>query len=208
MRSQVGLRKITMNKASGGDGIPVELFQIIKDDAVKVLHSICQQIRKNSAVATEMEKVRFYSNPKERQCQRMLRLPHIAHISHASKAMLKILQARLQQYVNIQMFKLDLGKAKEPEIKEPTSVEPSIKQETPRKTSTSALLTMSKSLWLSESQQAVENSSTDGNARLPDLPPEKFVCRARSDSKNWTWKRLVPHQERSTSRLYIVTLLI
>ena len=67
---------ITMNKASGGDGIPVELFQILKDDAVKVLHSICQQIGKNSAVATGLEKVSFHSNPKERQCQRMLKLPH------------------------------------------------------------------------------------------------------------------------------------
>ena len=67
-----------MNKASGGDGIPVELFQILKDDAVKVLHSICQQtgILENSAVATGLEKVSFHSNPKERQCQRMFKLPH------------------------------------------------------------------------------------------------------------------------------------
>ena len=69
------LGSITMNKASGGDGIPVELFQILKDDAVKVLHSICQQIW-NSAVATGLEKVSFHSNPKERQCQRMLKLLH------------------------------------------------------------------------------------------------------------------------------------
>ena len=67
------LGSIITNKASGGDGIPVELFQILKDDAVKVLHSICQE---NSAVATGLEKVRFHSNPKERQCQRMLRLLH------------------------------------------------------------------------------------------------------------------------------------
>ena len=65
-----------MNRDSGGDGIPAELFQILKDDAVKVLHSICQQILENSAVATGLEKVRFHSNPKERQCQRMLKLPH------------------------------------------------------------------------------------------------------------------------------------
>ena len=65
-----------MNKASGGDGIPVELFQILKDGAVKVLHSICQQIWKNSAVATGPEKVSFHANAKERQCQRMLKLPH------------------------------------------------------------------------------------------------------------------------------------
>ena len=69
------LESITTNKASGGDGIPVELFQILKDDVVKVLHSICQQIWK-TAVATGLEKVSFHSNPKERQCQRMLKLPH------------------------------------------------------------------------------------------------------------------------------------
>ena len=63
-------------QASGGDGIPVEPFQILKDDAVKVLHSICQQILENSAVATGLEKVSFHSNSKERQCKRMLKLPH------------------------------------------------------------------------------------------------------------------------------------
>ena len=67
------LESITTNKASGGDGI---LFHILKDDAVKVLHSICQQIWKNSAVATGLEKVSFHSNSKERQSQRMLKLPH------------------------------------------------------------------------------------------------------------------------------------
>ena len=67
------LGSITMNIASRDDGLPVELFQILKDDAVKVLHSICQQIW-NSAVATGLEKVSFHSNPKERQCQRMLKL--------------------------------------------------------------------------------------------------------------------------------------
>ena len=69
------LGSITINKASGGDGIPVELFQILKDDAVKVLPSICQQIWK-TAGATGLEKVSFHFNPKERQCQRMLKLPH------------------------------------------------------------------------------------------------------------------------------------
>ena len=61
------LGSITMNKASGGDGIPTELFQILKDDAVKVLHSICPPNLENSAVATGLEKVRFHSNPKEGQ---------------------------------------------------------------------------------------------------------------------------------------------
>jgi len=68
------LGSITTNKASGGNGIPVELFQALKD-AVKVLHSICQQTE-NSAVATGLEKVTFHSNPKERQCQRMFKLSH------------------------------------------------------------------------------------------------------------------------------------
>ena len=69
------LESITTNKASGGDGIPVELFQILKDDAVKVLHSMSANLE-NSAVATGLDKVSFHSNPKERQCQRMLKLPH------------------------------------------------------------------------------------------------------------------------------------
>ena len=68
------LGSITMSKANGADETPVELFQILKDDAVSVLHSICQQIWKT--VATGLEKVSFHSNPKERQCQRMLKQPH------------------------------------------------------------------------------------------------------------------------------------
>ena len=70
------LESVTTSKHSGGDGIPAELFKILKDDAVKVLHSICRQLWTNSAVATGLEKVSFHSNPKERQCKRMLKLPH------------------------------------------------------------------------------------------------------------------------------------
>ena len=92
------LGSITTNKASGGDGIPVELFQILKDDAVKMLHSICQQIW-----------IHFHSNPKERQCQRMLNYHTIALISHASKVMLKIPQARLQQYMNHELPDVQAG---------------------------------------------------------------------------------------------------
>ena len=73
---------ITMNKASGGDGISAELFQILKDDAVEVLHSICQEIC-HSAVATGLEKASFHSNPKERQCQRMFKLPqNCTYLTH------------------------------------------------------------------------------------------------------------------------------
>ena len=71
-----------MNKASGGDGIPVELFQILKDDAVKVLHSMCQHIGKLSS-GHRTGNVGFHSNPKERQCQRMFKLPHnCTHLTH------------------------------------------------------------------------------------------------------------------------------
>ena len=87
-RAKWALGSITMNKVSEADGIPVELFQILKDDAVKVLHSICQQIWK-TAVATGREKVSFHSNPKKKQCQRIFKLPH------ASREMLKILHGRL-----------------------------------------------------------------------------------------------------------------
>ena len=76
------LGSIIMNKASGGDGIPVELFQILKDDDVKVLHSICQQIWKSQQWPHNW-KVSFHSSPKERQCQRMLKLPHnCTHLTH------------------------------------------------------------------------------------------------------------------------------
>ena len=93
------LGSITTNKASGVDGIPAELFQILKDATANVLHSVCQQIWK-TAVATGLEKVSFHPNPKKgiaKECSNYLT---IALISHVSKVMLKILQARLQQYMN------------------------------------------------------------------------------------------------------------
>ena len=103
---------------------------------------------KNSAVVTGLDKVSFHSNCKERQCQRMLTLQHIAHISQASKVMLKILQAKLQQYMNCELPDVQAGfrKGRVPEIKLPTSVGSSKKQESSRKTSTFALLTTPKPL--------------------------------------------------------------
>ena len=98
----------------------------------------------NSAVATGLEKVSFHSNPKERQCQRMLKLLHNCPHSHASKVMLKILQARLQQYVNRERPDVQAGleMVEEPKIELPTSAGSWKKQESFRKTSISALLTM------------------------------------------------------------------
>ena len=105
-------------------------------------------------MATGLEKVSFHSNPKERQCQRMLNSNYrtIALISYASKVMLKILQARLQQYVTDELpdVQVVLKKAEEPEIKLPTPTGPSKKQESSRKTSISALLSMPKpsTVWI------------------------------------------------------------
>ena len=98
-----------MNKASGGDVIPVELFQILKDDAVKVLHSICQQIWENWQWDTGLEKVSFYSSPQKGNAKECSNYCTIALISHTSKVMLKILQARLQQYVNYELPYVQAG---------------------------------------------------------------------------------------------------
>ena len=94
------LGSITMNKASGGDGIPVELFQILKEDAMKVLHSICQQIWKTQQWPQDWKRSVFIPIPKKGNPKECSNYHTTALISHTSKVMLKILQARLQQYVN------------------------------------------------------------------------------------------------------------
>ena len=117
------LGRITMNKASGGDRNPVKLFQTLKDDAVKVMHSICQQIWKIQQWPQDWKRSVLIPIPKKGNAKECSNYGIIALISHTSKVMLKILKARLQQYmkVNFQMFKLILAKAEEPEIKLPTS---------------------------------------------------------------------------------------
>ena len=112
-----------MNQASGGDGIPVELFQILKDDAVKVVHSICQQIWKTQQWPQDWKRLVFISNPKKGNAKECSNYHIITLISKASKVILKILQASLncKRTENFQMVKLVLEKAEEPEIKFPTS---------------------------------------------------------------------------------------
>ena len=112
MWSQVGLRKLTTNKASGGDGIPAELFQILKDDAVKVLHSICQQICKTQQWPQDWKRSVFILVPKKGNAKECSNYHTIALISHTSKVMLKILQARLQQYVNCELADVQAGFSK------------------------------------------------------------------------------------------------
>ena len=142
------LERISINKASGGDGIPAELFQILKDDAVKVLPSICQQIWKTQQWPQDWKGSVFIPIPKKGNPKECSNHHTILLISDASKVILKILQARLQKSVNHELsdFKLVLEKAEEPEIKLPTSAGSSKRQESSRKISISALLTMPKPL--------------------------------------------------------------
>ena len=98
-----------MNKASGGDGIPVELFQILKDDAVKALHSVCQQIWKTQQWPQDWKRSVFIPTPKKGNVKECSNYRTIALISHASKVMLKILKARLQQYMNCELPDVQAG---------------------------------------------------------------------------------------------------
>ena len=103
------LESITTNKASGGDGIPAELFQILKDDAVKVLHSICQQIWKTQQWPQDWKRSVFTPIPKKGNTKKSSNYCTITLIPHTSKVMLKILQARLQQYVNCELADVQAG---------------------------------------------------------------------------------------------------
>ena len=143
------LGSITKNKASGGDGIPVELFQILKYDAVKVLHSICQKIWKTyQCPLLDWKRSVFIQIPKKGNAKECSNYHTIALSSHTSKVMLKILQARLQQYQNRELPDVQAGFRKgrgnfEAEIKLSTSAGSSKKQKSSRKASISVLLTMS-----------------------------------------------------------------
>ena len=120
----------TTNKASVGDGIPVELFQIIKGDAVKVLQSICQQIWKSQQWPQDWKRSVFLPIPKKGNAKESSNYCTVAFISYSSKVMLKILQARLQQYMNRELPNVQVGFRKGREIKDqiPTSAGPSKKQ--------------------------------------------------------------------------------
>ena len=137
-----------MNKASGGDGIPVELFQNLEDDAVKMLHSMCQQIWKTHQWPQDWKRSVFIPIPKKGNAKECSNYRTVALISHASKVILKILQARLQQYVNHELPDVQAGfrNGRESYIKLPTFVGSWKKQESSRKPSLSALLTMPKPL--------------------------------------------------------------
>ena len=103
------LGSITMNKASGGDGIPIELFQILKDDVVKVLHLICQQIWKTQQWPQDWKRSVFIILTKKVNAKEFSNYCTIVLISHASKVMLKILQARIQHYMNCELPDVQAG---------------------------------------------------------------------------------------------------
>ena len=205
------LGSITMNKASRDDGIPVELFQNLKDDAVKVLHSISQKIWKKSAVATGLKRSVFIPIQRKAVPKNIQTTAQTTTLSsHTSKVMLKIFHARLQQYMNHELPYFQVGFRKSRGTRDQTAnICWIIEKVREFQKNHLLLLWLCQSLWMCGSQQTVENSERDGNTRPPYLPPEKSVCRSRSSSQNWTWNnRLLPNWERSTTRLYIVTLLI
>ena len=134
----------------------------------------------NSAVATGLEKVTFHFNPKERQCQIMFKLPHNSLISHSSKVMLKILQARLQQYLNRELSDVQAGFRKGRGTRDQIA---NIRWiiEKAREFQKNVFIDYTKAFDCVDHNK-LENSSRDGNTRPPYLSPEKSVCKSRSNS--------------------------
>ena len=199
-----------MNKASGGDGIPVELFHILKDDSVKVLHSVCQQIWKTQEWPQDWKKSVFIPIPKNGNAKDCSNYHTVALLSHTSKVMLKILQARLQQYVNCETLDVQAGFRKGRRTRDQIANIHSIiiKAREFQKQIYFCCIDYAKA-FDSVDHNKLWKILRDENTIPSYLPPDKSVCSSRSNSQNCLWKnRLVPSQERSTSRLYIVTVII
>ena len=191
----------------GGDGIPVELLQILKDDAVKVLNSICQQIWKTQQWPQDWKRSVFVPIPKKGNAKECSNYHTIALISHASKVILKILQAKLQQYVNRELPDVQAGfiKGRGPRDQIANICWIIAKAREFQKNIYFCFIDYPKALtvWITINCGELWRN---GNTRPTDLPLEKHICRSGS---NWTWNnRQVPNRKRSTSRLYTVTLLI
>ena len=205
------LRSITTNKASGGDGIPVELFQILKDDAVKVLHSFRQQIWKTQQWPQDWKMSVFIPIPKKGNAKECSNYRTIALISHASKVMLKILQARLQQYVKSELSDVQAGFRNRREIRDQIANIHWIIEKA---------RSFQESIYFCFLDYAKAFDCVDHNKLwkilkemgIPDHLTcllRNLYCRSRSntlepDMKQWTgsnWKR-------SMSKLYVVTLFI
>ena len=177
------LGSTTMNKTIRGDRIPVELLQILRDDSVKLLHSMCQQILKTEQWSQGWKKSVFIPIPKKGNAKEGLNYCTIALISHASKVMLKIFQARLQQYVNSEFPDVQAG------FREGRGTRDQIanicwiieKSREFQKNIYFSFIDYAKAFDCVD-QNKLDNSSRDRNTRLPDLPSEKSVCRSRINS--------------------------
>ena len=177
---QWSLGSITTNKTSGGDGIPADLFQILKDDALKVLHSICQQIWKTQQWPQDWKS--FHSIPKKGNPKECSNYCTIALISHASKVMLKILQARLQQYVNRELPDVQAGFRKGRGTRDRSAnIYWIIKKAREFQKNIYYCFIDYAKAFDRGSQQTVENSERDETTRAPDLLPEKPVSRSGSN---------------------------
>ena len=172
-----------MNEASGGDGIPVELFQILKDDVVKVLHSICQQIWKTEQWPQDWKRSVFIPAPNKGYAKEYSHYCTMALIPQTTKVMLKILQERLQQYVNQELPDVQAGFKKGRETRDQI-VNICWIVENAREFQKSIYFCFIDYVKAFDcgSQRTVKNYSRDGNTRPPYLPPKKSVCRARSNS--------------------------
>ena len=177
------LESITMNKASGGDRIPVELFQILKDDAGKVLHSICQQIWKTQQWPQDWKRSVFIPVPKKDNPKECSSYCTIALISHFHKVMLKIFQARLKQYMNCELPGVQAGFRKGRVTRDQIANIHWIMEKARefQKNVYFCFIDYAKAFDCG-SQQTVENSSRNGNIRPPDLPLEKSVGRLGKNS--------------------------
>ena len=174
---------ITTNKASRGDGIPIELFQILKDDAVKVLHSMCQQIWKTRQWPQNWKRSGFSPIPKKGNAKECSNYSTIPLISQASKVMLKILQARLQQSVNCELPDVQAGFRKGRGTRVQTaSICWIIKKAREFQKNIYFCFVDYVKAFDCVDHNKLENSERDGNTRPPDLPLENPICRSGSHS--------------------------
>ena len=174
------LGSITTNKASGGDGIPVELFQILKDDAVKVLHSICQQIWKTQQWPQAWKRSVFIPIPKKGNAKECSNHCTVILISHTSKVMLKIFQARLQQYGNCELPNVHAGfrKGKNQRSNCQQLLDHQKTREFP-KNIYFCFIDYIKAFDCVDHNKLWKILQVMG---IPDLPPAKSVCRSKSNS--------------------------
>ena len=173
---------ITKNKASEDDEIPVELFQIIKDDAVKVPHSICQQIWKTQQWPQNWERSVLIPVPKKGNAKECSNHRTIALITHTSKVMLKILKARLQQFVNHDVPGVQAGFRKGRGTRyQIDKIHWIIKKTREYQKHLFLLIDYAKAFDCVDHNK-LENSERDRNTRPPDLPPETSLCRSGSNN--------------------------